>query len=225
VTRRGVRGSRFRGGTVRIGLTGPIGCGKSTVAGWLADLGAVVIDADRVAREVTAPGEPALGEVLARFGDGVRAADGSLDRAALGRIVFADHDALRDLEAIVHPAVRPRIVAAIAAAEGARSGERGVVVIEAIKLVEGGLAELSDEVWLVTCDPAAQRARLIGRGSTPGDADQRMGSQGDLAARLRPVASRVIETSGSPDAARQLVRAALDEALAVARSGPPTRLG
>ena len=88
-------------------------------------------------------------------------ADGSLDRAALGRIVFADPAALRDLEAIVHPAVRPRILARIADAE---ANGAAAVVIEAIKLVEGGLAELCDEVWLVTCDPAVQRRRLVGRG-------------------------------------------------------------
>ena len=104
--------------TVRIGITGPIGCGKSTVAGWLGErLGVVAIDADVVALEVLEPGEPALGAVLTRFGEGVRAADGSLDRASLGRIVFADPAALRDLEAIVHPAVRPRILAAIDEAE------------------------------------------------------------------------------------------------------------
>ena len=91
--------------------------------------------------------------------------DGSLDRTALGRIVFADPAALRDLEAIVHPAVRPRILAAIAAADEA---DADVVVIEAIKLVEGGLAELCDEVWLVTCEPEAQRERLVGSGRIPG---------------------------------------------------------
>src|SRR5437870_308144 len=116
---------------IRIGLTGAIGCGKSTVAGWLGELGAFVVDADIVAREVVEPGEPALDAVVARFGPDVVRDDGSLDRAALGRIVFADPAALRDLEAIVHPAVRPRILAAVAAAE--RAGARAVV-IEAIKL-------------------------------------------------------------------------------------------
>ena len=108
--------------TVRIGLTGPIGCGKSTVAGWLGERpGVVVIDADRVAREVVEPGEPVLDAVLARFGDEMRRPDGTLDRAALGRIVFSDPAALRDLEAIMHPAVRPRILAAIEAAESAEA--------------------------------------------------------------------------------------------------------
>src|SRR6188472_531154 len=103
--------------------------------------GIVVIDADVVAREVLDPGEPALDAVIERFGSDLLRADGSLDRAALGRVVFADPVALRELEAIVHPAVRPRIVAAMedAAARGADA-----VVVEAIRLVEGGLATLCD---------------------------------------------------------------------------------
>ncbi len=104
--------------TVRIGLTGPIGCGKTTVAAWLGELPAVVvIDADRVARQVVEPGEPALEEVFEQFGEALRRPDGSLDRAALGRIVFADPVALRDLEAIIHPAVRPRILATMKRAD------------------------------------------------------------------------------------------------------------
>jgi dephospho-CoA kinase len=122
---------------VRIGLTGPIGCGKSTVGGWLAARGANVIDADAEARAVTAAGQPAHDAILERFGDVLRGPDGTLDRAALARLVFSDAAALRDLEAIVHPAVRPRILAAIRAADAA--GARAVV-IEAIKLVEGGPA-------------------------------------------------------------------------------------
>jgi len=103
--------------TVRIGLTGPIGCGKSTVASWLADVGAVVVDADRIAREVVEPGTRGFDAVREAFGETVVAADGGLDRAALGRIVFTDPNALARLEAIVHPAVRPRIIAEVAVAE------------------------------------------------------------------------------------------------------------
>jgi dephospho-CoA kinase len=202
--------------TVRIGITGPIGCGKSTVAGWLGELGATVIDADRIARYVVEPGEPAFEAVLAAFGPEVRNADGGLDRAALGRLVFADPAALRRLEAIVHPAVRPRILAALIAAETA--GEPAVV-IEAIKLVEGGLADLCDEVWLVTCDPAEQRARVVARGAEPADADARIRAQGDLAARLRPAASRVVDTSGSPAATRAAVAAAYAIALGAGGGG------
>ncbi len=195
---------------VRIGLTGPIGCGKSTVAGWLAARGAVVIDADAVARAVTAPGEPATEAILARFGDAVRDPHGALDRAALAGVVFADAAALADLEAIVHPAVRIRILAALAAADAA-----GVVavVVEAIKLVEGGLADACDEVWLVTCRPAAQRRRLAGRGLAREDAERRMALQGDLAERLRPRATRVLVTDGTPGQAERRAAAALAAAV------------
>jgi dephospho-CoA kinase len=192
--------------TVRIGLTGPIGCGKSTVAAWLGERpGVVVIDADRVARDVVEPGEPALDAVVARFGSGVLHADGSLDRPALGRIVFADPAALRDLEAITHPAVRPRILAAIEAAEAVAAD---AVVIEAIRLVEGGLAQVCDEVWLVTCDPAVQRERLAGRGATADDVERRMAAQAGFTERVRPIATRIIDSSGDASATRALVDAA-----------------
>ena len=194
--------------TVRIGLTGPIGCGKSTIARWLGERpGVVVIDADRVAREVLDPGEPALAAVVERFGAGVLRLGGELDRSALGRLVFADPVALRDLESIVHPAVRPRILAALAAAD--RDGASAVVV-EAIKLVEGSLAAECDEVWLVTCDPDVQRARLTRRGTSETDATQRIGAQGDVATRIGAAATRTIDTSGDPTETRRLVDAALD---------------
>ena len=169
--------------------------------------GVVVIDADRVAREVVEPGEPALDAVAARFGPGVLREDGSLDRAALGRIVFADPAALRDLEAIIHPAVRPRIMAAIDAAEAA---DAAAVVIEAIQLVEGGLAEVCDEVWLVTCDPTVQRTRLVGRGASSDDAESRVAAQAGLIDRVRPIASRVIDSSGDLTTTRDLVDAAFE---------------
>jgi dephospho-CoA kinase len=189
---------------LRIGLTGPIGCGKSTVAGWLGSHGAVVVDADRIAREVSGPGEPAGDAILERFGDAVRGREGGVDRAALGRLVFADAKALADLEAIVHPAVRPRMQDAIERAEA--SGARAVV-IEAIKLVEAGYAPECDEVWLVTCDPEAQRARLARRGLSVADAEQRIGAQADLVERLRPAATRVVDTSGDRSGTRRRVEA------------------
>jgi dephospho-CoA kinase len=191
--------------TLTIGLTGPIGCGKSTVAGWLAGRGAVVVDADEVARAVSAPGEPGHDAVLAVFGDAVRVDDGTLDRAALARIVFRDPDALRRLEAIVHPLVRTRILAAI---DAARAADAPAVVVEAIKLVEGGLASICDEVWLVTCASTVQRERVIDRGLDPADADRRIAAQAGLVERVRPVATRVIDTSGPLDDARSRVAAA-----------------
>lgn len=198
-------------GTVRIGITGPIGCGKSTVARWLAEAGAVVVDADLLARDVTARGEPALTAIAARFGDRYFQPDGSLDRAALGRLVFGDPAALRDLEAIVHPAVRPRIERAVAAAEEAGAP---VVAMEAIKLVEAGYAAACDEVWLVVCGAAEQRRRLVGRGDDPDQADARIAAQGDIAERLRPAATRVLDTSGDPKSVRRAVLGLLEEALA-----------
>jgi len=201
---------RPAGPTLRIGLTGPIGCGKTTVAGWLGARGAVLIDADAIAREVTQPGEPALVRIFERFGNAMRLPDGSLDRKALGRIVFDDPAALRDLEAIVHPAVRPRIERELAAAAQAPAR---IVVIEAIRLVEGGLDQLADEVWLVTCHPTTQRARLLGRGTSPDEADQRIAAQGDLLDQLRPYATRILDTTGQPVDTRRRVEDALAAAL------------
>jgi dephospho-CoA kinase len=207
------------GRTVRIGLTGPIGCGKSTVAAWLgAQAGVVVVDADLLARDVLAPGTAETEAVYRRFGEGLRRGDGTLDRAALGRTVFADPAALRDLEAIVHPAVRPRVLAALVKAE---DDGAPAVVVEAIKLIEGGLADLCDEVWLVTCDPAVQRKRLASRGTTPTDADARIVAQAALVERGRARATRVVDTSGSEASTRALVEASLRAAMiAVAGDDP-----
>jgi dephospho-CoA kinase len=201
--------------TLRIGITGPIGCGKSTVAGWLGELGAAVVDADRVAREVTAAGSPVVAQIAGAFGSALLRPDGSLDRAALGRIVFTDPAELARLESIVHPAVRPVIQARMDAAsvEGAPA-----VVVEAIKLIEGGLAALCDEVWLVTCHADRQLERLLARAaaidqSAP-DAEARIAAQSGLVERLAPFATRVIDTSGSLDDTRALVARAFATALA-----------
>jgi dephospho-CoA kinase len=197
-----------------IGITGPIGCGKSTVARWLGErAGVEVIDADHEARLVLAPETPEVEAVYRRFGATLRRSNGELDRAALGRIVFSDDAALRDLEAIVHPAVRPRILAAIERARG--TGARAVAV-EAIKLVESGLAELCDEVWLVTCDPVVQRDRLIGRGDAAGDAAARIETQGDLVERLRPRATRVVDAGEAPAVTHARVDELFDEAMQTA---------
>jgi dephospho-CoA kinase len=201
--------------TLLIGLTGPIGCGKSTVAGWIAEAGGTVVDADLLARDVTAPGTPGHDAVLAAFGEGYRRPDGTLDRAALGRTVFGDPAALAALEQIVHPLVRPRILAAI---ESARAAGAPVVALEAIKLVESGYVPLCDEVWLVTCDSSQQERRLVHRGLSIDEARQRARAQAGLVERVAAVATRIIDTSGSVVDSRQLVETALAESFARARA-------
>jgi dephospho-CoA kinase len=197
--------------TLRVGITGPIGCGKSAIGEVFTARGGVVIDADRLARDATPPGSDALTAIRERFGDGVIQSDGSLDRQAMARIAFSDAQALRDLEAIVHPAVRPLIERAVEAAESAGVP---VVLVEAIKLIEAGYATRCDEVWLVTCTPDQQRERLAGRGLPPDEVKRRMGIQGpDLIERLRPHATRVIDASGSRDETARLADTALDAAL------------
>jgi dephospho-CoA kinase len=149
-------GPRNSGGpSVVVGLTGGIASGKSSVATLLAARGAVIIDADVLARDVVAKGAPLLGEVAGRFGPGVLAADGSLDRAALGRIVFADPAARQDLEALIHPAVRRR------AAELQSAAPAGAVVVHVIPLlVETGQSDRFDLVVVVDADEATQLARI-----------------------------------------------------------------
>jgi dephospho-CoA kinase len=180
----------------------------------LAGMGGTVIDADQLARDVTAAGQATLPEIRRRFGDAVFAPDGSLDRAAVAEIVFNDAAALRDLEAITHPAVRARVDQQLAAAT---RDNAPFVVIEAIKLVEGGLADRCDEVWLIDCPPAVQRARLRARGMDPDDADQRITVQGEgLVERLdalltRTIRRRVIDAAATLDEVGDRVRQALRE--------------
>jgi dephospho-CoA kinase len=134
----------------------------------------------------------------------------------VARIAFSDAAALRDLDAIIHPAVRPLIDRAVESAESAGSP---VVLVEAIKLVEAGYAARCDEVWLVTCTPEQQRERLAGRGLPPDEVERRMAIQGpDLIERLRPHATRVIDASGSREETARVAAAALDAALE-ARAG------
>jgi len=201
-----------------IGLTGPIGCGKSAIVAMLRELGGEVIDADELARQVTAPGAPVLADIRQRFGDSVVAADGSLDRAALAGLVFSDPAALADLEALTHPLVRRLVDERL---ENARRDRVPFVAVEAIKLVEGGLARRCDVIWLIDCSPATQRQRLLSRGLSETDADQRMAAQGDdlvdrLALQLKDEAGVVVRrlsTEGSLVATRALVEDALADAL------------
>jgi dephospho-CoA kinase len=207
-----------------IGISGPIGCGKSTVARLLGDLGGTVIDADYLAREATAAKSPTLPEIRSRFGDAVFQPDGQLDRAAMAAIVFDEPSALADLERIVHPEVRKLVDRDLARAT---DHDALFVVVEAIKLVEGGLADRCDEVWLVECDPQTQRARLLARGDSEHDADRRVAVQGDgFVARLesqledRPAAGarrvRRISTEGPIEETRERMEDALADALEAA---------
>ena len=201
---------------VLIGLTGPIGCGKSTVARFLREIGGVVIDADELAREATKAGAATLPAIRERFGQDVFDSEGALDRAALAKIVFTDAQALVDLERIVHPAVRALVDERLA---GATSERVPFAVVEAIKLVEGGLADRCDEVWIIDCNPATQRARLLGRASSADDIDRRLATQGsDLANRLAAQLEgrarvRRLSTDGSLDDTREIVEELLAEAL------------
>jgi len=158
---------------LRVGLTGGIGAGKSTVARRLAQRGAVLVDADLVAREVVQPGTPGLAAVIRRFGPGVLSADGTLDRPALGRIVFADAAARADLNAIVHPLVAAR------RAELAAAAPPGAVVVEDVPLlVETGLTPGFHLVVVVHADAAERERRLVAeRGMSPADARARIAAQ------------------------------------------------
>jgi dephospho-CoA kinase len=180
---------------LRIGLTGGIGSGKSTVAARLAELGAVVVDSDQLAREVVAVGSPGLARVVERFGADVLGPDGSLDRPGLGRLVFGDPAALADLNAIVHPLVRARSeeLTAEAAAAGA------VAVVQDVPLlVENGMAAGFDRVIVVEAPLELRLRRLAGRGMDSETARARIAAQASDEER-RAVADVVLDNSGSPE--------------------------
>ncbi|MYQ80087.1 MULTISPECIES: dephospho-CoA kinase [unclassified Streptomyces] len=176
---------------LRVGLTGGIGAGKSEVSRLLVGHGAVLIDSDRIAREVVEPGTPGLAAVAEEFGPGILAPDGTLDRPALGAIVFADPDRLAALNAIVHPLVRDRSAELEKAA-----GPDSVVVHDVPLLTENGLAPLYDLVIVVDAAPETQLDRLVRlRGMTEADARARMAAQATREQR-RAVADLVIDNDG-----------------------------
>jgi dephospho-CoA kinase len=159
---------------LRVGVTGGIGAGKSTVASLLGARGAVVLDADAFARDAVAPGTPGLASVVQRFGAGVLDADGSLDRRRLGEIVFADDAARRDLEAIVHPDVARRM------AEGIRRHEAGdrIVVIDSPLLLESGRRDVVDVLVVVVAPEDARVERVVrAQGISPAEVRARMATQ------------------------------------------------
>ncbi|MGA8850097.1 MAG: dephospho-CoA kinase [Aeromicrobium sp.] len=177
-----------------VGLTGGIGSGKSTVSAELARLGAVVIDYDQLARDVVEPGTPALAAIVERFGADVMLEDGTLDRAALGSIVFAEEHARRDLEAITHAAIGER-AAQIATAAAADA----IVVHDNPLLVEMGMAAQMDVVVVVDVPEHVQVERLMSqRGMTEQDARSRIAAQASREQRVS-VADLVIDNTGPVD--------------------------
>ena len=190
---------------ILIGLTGNIATGKSVVAQTLSELGARVIDADRVAHEVMAPHGPAYDAVVRAFGRQILAPDGTLDRQKLGEIVFRDPEALQRLEAAVHPATIAEVTRRIAQAA------EPVVVVEAIKLIEAGMHRAYDALWVVTAPRSLQIERLVSaRGLTIEAAALRVDAQPPQEEKAA-VADLVIVNDGSLDALRAKVRAAWTE--------------
>jgi dephospho-CoA kinase len=181
-----------------IGLTGNIGCGKSTVAGMLRDLGVATIDADAVAREIRHNDADARAAIQRRFG--------TYEAAELARVVFSDADALRDLEQILHPRVRGAIRARLS--ELAEGGEE-VVAVEVIKLLESPLADACDEVWVVRCEEADAIARLArSRGMDEATARRRLANQSSQDEKV-VAADVVIDGSAAMEETRRQVEAAL----------------
>jgi dephospho-CoA kinase len=191
---------------VRVGLTGGVASGKSTVSKILDELGAVVIDADVLAREVVAKGTPGLEKVVAEFGAELLTPEGELDRPAMGRLVFGDEDARRRLEAIVHPLVFERIVELEEAA-----GPDDLVVHDIPLLAESGRADTFDAVLVVDAEPELQVERMMAeRGWTREDAEARMLAQASREERLA-VATHVIENNGSLDQLRVRVEEVFEQ--------------
>ncbi|MEU5522147.1 dephospho-CoA kinase [Streptomyces sp. NPDC047860] len=196
-----------------VGLTGGIGAGKSEVSRLLVECGAVLIDADHIAREVVAPGTPGLAAVVDAFGEDILTADGSLDRQKLGSIVFADPEKLALLNSIVHPLV------------GARSRELeeaapddAVVVHDVPLLTENGLAPLYDLVIVVDASPETQLERLVSkRGMTEEDARARMAAQANREQR-RAIADIIIDNDGTLDELEQRVKDVCSELVRRARA-------
>jgi dephospho-CoA kinase len=179
----------MRGG-FRIGLTGGIACGKTTVANLFAALGASIVDTDLLAREVVAPGSPLLTQIAAHFGPSVLATDGSLDRRELRSRVFADAAERQWLERLTHPAIRALTDERCDAAVGP------YCMVAIPLLVETGAADRFDRVLVVDCEPALQLARLVARdGTTRAEAEQMLAAQAPRAARLA-VADDLIANNG-----------------------------
>ena len=174
-----------------IGLTGGIGSGKSTVSAMLADHGAVIIDADQIARDLVEPGEPALDALVVEFGPTILLADGRLSRAELARLAFAEAQSTQRLNQIMHPLIKERSAALIAAAP-----PDAIVVYDMPLLIETGQMDAVDQVVVVDVPSDIQRQRAVQRGLDPEDVDRRMGVQVGREARLA-LADHVIDNSST----------------------------
>jgi dephospho-CoA kinase len=197
---------------LRVGLTGGIGSGKSTVSALLATHGAVVIDYDVLARQAVEPGSPGLEAIAERFGPGVIAFDGTLDRPALAAIVFADPEALADLNAITHPAIWR-----LAAAREAEAGPEAIVVHDNPLLVEMGAAKHCDVVIVVDVPEELQVTRLRDRGMPESEARARIATQASREQRTG-AADLVIDNTGPLDELALIVGGTWDELVSRAAS-------
>ncbi|MFC4497350.1 dephospho-CoA kinase [Streptomyces ovatisporus] len=209
---------------LKVGLTGGIGAGKSEVSRLLDSLGAVIVDADKIAREVVEPGTPGLAAVVEEFGTEILTPQGTLDRPKLGSVVFADSDRLAALNAIVHPLVGERsaeLEQEAAEAEQAGGQESPAVVVHDVPLIaENGLAPLYDLVLVVDASPGTQLERLKrARGMSQEEAAARMAAQATRAERLA-VADIVIDNDGTLEALETRVREVWDE---LRRRAAPSR--
>ncbi|MFN3544124.1 MAG: dephospho-CoA kinase [Thiobacillus sp.] len=201
---------------LKVGLTGGIGSGKSTVAALFAARGVPVIDTDVIARELTAPAGLAIGEIRTAFGDGVLQADGGLDRGALRRLIFSDANARRQLEAILHPRIRAQVEYTL----GALQAPYALIVIPL--LVEtGSYRDVLDRVLVVDCPEALQIERVIARnGLSRGEVEAILAAQVSRAARLA-AADDVIENIGSTDDLQAAVAALHARYLALSGAASP----
>ena len=199
---------------MRVGLTGGVASGKSTVAAILAGLGAVVVDADLLAREVVEPGTPGLAAVVEAFGPGVLADDGSLDRPALGAVVFADPDARKRLETVLHPLIRAR------GAELEAAAPEGAVVVHDIPLLaETGQADRFEAVLVVDVPVETQVERMVAdRGMSREDALARVAAQATREERLA-VATYVVENTGTREDLRDRVTEVFDTLVSTGPTG------
>ncbi len=195
-----------------VGLTGGIGCGKSTVAAMMSELGCRVLNADRMAHALIAPGEPAYDEIRRQFGPNVLAADGSIDRARLAAVVFADAAKLASLNAIVHPGVLRELDRELERLS--RIDPHGVAVIEAALLIESGYNQRLDRLVLVTCTREQQLERLtnpaFGRAMSREQAEKRIAAQMPLEEK-RKLAHDEIDCSGSLEYTKRQVRMLVEQ--------------